>query len=495
MRKQNGRLNRPLAVTPLVALALAGCGDDATTPATTPADTSSPAADVSPGTDTTTEPGTDTATGTDTAAPTLPPQVECTATVCRVSAPINDPVTASFTMTADKQWLLEGGVFIGDDSAETVLTIEPGTTVYGETASKAFLTIRRGSRIEAAGTAEKPIVFTSSKSPGQRARGDWGGLVINGRAPVNGCETAPCESEGEGGTGQYGGGDAADSSGTLRYVRVEFAGFPITEDNELNGVAFQGVGAGTEVDHLQVHMAKDDGVEFFGGTVNVKHVVLTGISDDNIDWTDGWTGKAQFVLVQQYEDAGDNGIEADNNGDNNDALPRSAPMLANLTIIGVPEAASSDLGVLLREGTAAHLHDSVVLGWNEACFDIDHSATFALAKDGEALSGELMVKNTILSCAKTFVADDEKNDAGEAQPDPWSVEAFLFTLNSGNKTVDPDLTKPFDTAAPDARPKAGSPALTGAATPSDAFFTSVPYVGAFDATNDWTAGWITTSRN
>jgi hypothetical protein len=187
MRKQNGRLNRPLAVTPLAALALAGCGDDATTPATTPADTSSPAADVSPGTDTTTEPGTDTATGTDTAAPTLPPQVECTATVCRVSAPINDPVTASFTMTADKQWLLEGGVFIGDDSAETVLTIEPGTTVYGETASKAFLTIRRGSRIEAAGTAEKPIVFTSSKSPGQRARGDWGGLVINGRAPVNGC--------------------------------------------------------------------------------------------------------------------------------------------------------------------------------------------------------------------------------------------------------------------------------------------------------------------
>ncbi len=504
MRKLIGRLAHPVATTPLLALALSACGDDGATTPTTPSvdaiagtDTTSPGSDATtPGTDTTVDPGTDTTTpGTDTAPPVaqLPEQVTCTGDVCRVSAPIDNPITTSFTMTADKKWLLEGGVFVGDETGETVLTIAPGTVIYGETASKAFLTIRRGSRIEAVGTAEKPIVFTSSKSPGQRARGDWGGLIINGRAPVNGCDAAPCESEGEGGTGQYGGDAADDNSGTLRYVRVEFAGFPITEDNELNGIAFQGVGAGTTVDHLQVHMAKDDGVEFFGGTVNVKHVVLTGISDDNVDWTDGWVGKAQFVLVQQYEDAGDNGIEADNNGDNNDALPRSSPTLSNVTLIGSPDSSSSDLGVLFREGTAARLHNSIITGWNEACYDMDHAATFAIAKDGDALSGNLAVANTIFDCAKQFLADDEKNDAGEAQPDPWSVEAFLFTLNTGNSRVAAMLEDALNTETPNARPKAGSPALTGAVIPTDAFFTQVPYVGAFGS-EDWTAGWITTAR-
>ena len=487
MRKLIGRLAHPVTTTPLVALALAACGDDGAT--TTPAtDTTTVGDTTSPGADTT-SPGDDATPP----APQLPAQVTCTGDLCRVSAPIDNPITTSFTMTADRKWLLEGGVFVGDETSETVLTIEPGTIVYGETASKAFLTIRRGSRIEAVGTAEKPIVFTSSKSPGQRARGDWGGLIINGRAPVNGCDAAPCESEGEGGTGKYGGAAAEDNSGTLRYVRVEFAGFPITEDNELNGVAFQGVGSGTTVDHLQVHMAKDDGVEFYGGTVNVKHVVLTGISDDNVDWTDGWTGQAQFILVQQYEDAGDNGIEADNNGDNNDALPRSSPTLSNVTLIGSPESSSSDLGVLFREGTAARLHNSILTGWNEACYDMDHAATFALAKEGEALSGNLAIANTIFDCAKNFLADDEKNEAGEAQPDPFSVEDFLFTLNTGNSRVSADLEDALNTAAPNARPKAGSPALTGAVIPSGAFFTQVPYVGAFGA-EDWTAGWITTER-
>lgn len=224
-----------------------------------------------------------------------------------------------------------------------MLTIEPGTQIFGETSSKAFLVIRRGSKIQAVGTKAAPIVFTSSKAAGARARGD-GGVVINGRAPINGCDAAPCVAEGEGGTGLYGGANAADDSGTLRYVRVEFGGFPITEDNELNGIAFQGVGSGTDVDHIQIHMAKDDGIEFFGGTASAKFILTTGVSDDNIDWTDGWTGKLQFAVAQQYEDTGDNGIEADNNGDNNAALPRSSPTLSNLTLIGVPTASSSDVG-------------------------------------------------------------------------------------------------------------------------------------------------------
>ena len=174
-------------------------------------------------------------------------------------------------------------------------------------------------------------MFTSDQLEGQKARGDWGGLIINGNAPINGCDEDLCSAEGEGSTGLYGGDNTEDNSGTLRYVRVEYAGTQFSEDNELNGIAFQGVGSGTTVEYIQVHMNADDGVEFYGGSVNVKYVVLTGIGDDSMDWTDGWNGKAQFVLAKQASDDGDNGIEADNNKANNDFEPRSNPTLANMT--------------------------------------------------------------------------------------------------------------------------------------------------------------------
>ncbi|HAA56899.1 MAG TPA: hypothetical protein DCE42_19185, partial [Myxococcales bacterium] len=262
-----------------------------------------------------------------------PEGVECKDKVCTLTGVI----TESFKMTADKQWILSGGVFIGDDKAETVLTIEAGTKIYGETATiPGTLIIRRHSKIMAVGTKDAPIVFTSSKAAGSRARGDWGGVVINGLAKINPCDagTSPCEALGEGagkdGTGYYGGDKDDDNSGELKYVRVEFAGRTFGEKNELNGIAFQGVGSGTKISYIQVHMNKDDGVEFFGGTANFKYVLLTGIGDDNLDWTQGWRGKGQFLIAQQYDDAGDNGIEADNNDNSKDAAPRSKPMLSNL---------------------------------------------------------------------------------------------------------------------------------------------------------------------
>ena len=143
-----------------------------------------------------------------------------------------------------------------------------------------------------------------------------------------------CEANGEGNSGLYGGNNHEDSSGVLRYVRVEWAGFPVTGTDELNGIAFQGVGAGTVVDYIQVHYNNDDGVEFFGGTVNVKHVYLTGNKDDSMDWASGWRGKAQFILVHQAADEGNNGIEASNLESPMNGEPRSNPILANLTLIG-----------------------------------------------------------------------------------------------------------------------------------------------------------------
>ena len=131
-----------------------------------------------------------------------------------------------------------------------------------------MLVVRRNAQIMAEGTVEEPIIFTSSKEPGSRARGDWGGLIINGNAPINSCSDNTeefCEAFGEGGTGFYGGNDPSDDSGVLKYVRVEFAGTLVSPENELNGIAFQGVGSGTEIDYIQVHMNADDGIEFFGG--------------------------------------------------------------------------------------------------------------------------------------------------------------------------------------------------------------------------------------
>ncbi len=393
--------------------------------------------------------------------------------------------TEDLTLTADVDWVLRGGVFIGDDVNSTVLTIEAGTTIYGESATDGMLVIRRNAQIVANGTAEAPIVMTSSKAEGSRARGDWGGLIINGNAPINACadgEIELCEAYGEGGTGWYGGNDAADSSGVLNYVVVAYAGTLVSPDNELNGIAFQGVGSGTEVDFIQVHMNADDGIEFFGGNVNVKHVVVTGAGDDSVDWTDGWQGNAQFVVVQQFDDNGDNGIEADNNGEANDADPMSEPTLANLTIIGSPDSESSDLGILLREGTGAHIVNSMVLGFNDACLDIDHEVTW-----GNMDNGGLTLEGLALDCETNF-----KDDAEDGEP-AADLEAF-FAEGTGNATSNAGVVDGFNLDAPDYRANAdvaeavNSEHLTG-------WFDTVDFIGAVGADDDWTNGWTIHAQN
>ena len=306
---------------------------------------------------------------------------------------ISGTITSDLTLTPNYTYVLSGGVFVGDKSSDSntvTLTVEPGVTIYGDTSALSFLAVSRGAKLEAAGTKEKPIIMTSANAiDGNANPGDWGGLIINGKAPLN----TGASAEGEGDTGTYGGSDAADSSGTLKWLEVSFGGKQITSDNELNGIAFQGVGSGTEVDYVHVHMSKDDGVEFFGGTVNGKHIAITGVGDDNIDWTDGWTGKLQYVVAIQYEYDSDNGIEADNNGNDNSASPVSSPMLSNVTLIGIPDSSGSDLGLLLREGTAGKLYNMVVWGFNDTCLSLDQGATFTNAENGN-----LSMNGTILYC-------------------------------------------------------------------------------------------------
>jgi hypothetical protein len=382
-------------------------------------------------------------------------------------------IVDDWTIPAGVPYLLRAGVFIGDDENTTVLTIDPGATIFGESSTDGMLVIARNSRIEALGTVDAPIVFTSDKNPGSRSRGDWGGLVINGNAPINSADPAQCDNEGgwaygEGGTGWYGGCDADDDSGTLRYVRVEFAGTLVSPDNELNGIAFQGVGSGTEVDYVQVHMNADDGVEFFGGTVSAKHLVLTGIGDDCLDWTDGWQGNAQFVLAQQYDDASDNGIEADNNGDDRSALPMSLPRLSNVTLVGAPSSDASDVGILLREGTGAELMNIIVKGFNDSCLDIDHDETFA-----NIATGDLKLDYTTLDCATNITPDEEETQQQD-----------FFDAGTGNAEASVSLSL----WSPSSEIAGGDPSAWGS------FFEAATYQGAIGST-DWTVGWTTSAAN
>lgn len=375
---------------------------------------------------------------------------------------IGGPVESSITLTNETLWLIQGQLSVEDGAS---LTIEAGTEIVGGTAGDTdTLIVRQGGRIFSEGTRDNPIIL---RGPQAEGRGEWGGVVINGFAPINGCAEGvdPCTAQGEGNSGTYGGNDPNDNSGVLRYTIVSNAGRLFSEENELNGIAFQGVGDGTTVEFVQVHLNEDDGVEFFGGTVNAKYLVLSGIGDDSLDWTQGWQGNVQYLVAKQYTDNGDQGIEADNNGDANDSTPRARPTLANMTFVG---QSNTDIGWLLREGTGARIANSVVTGFGEYCVDIDNQSTFDNVEN-------LTVNNSIAGGCALGTFDD-------ADGDSFLVSAW-FLDQAGNQNADPLL----DNIAP----AAGSPALGVGAVPfTNSFFDNVDFAGAIrSADTDWTQGW------
>lgn len=317
---------------------------------------------------------------------------------------VTDDILTDTTWTADKVWVLEQPIFVGRDCGadgaaaecvEATLTIEPGTTVVGKTdldqgVRGAYLVVSRGSRLvaDATGedrvpTAEEVIVFTSDKPRGERARGDWGGLIINGRAQTN----AGLEAEGEGDSGLFGGDDDEDDSGILRGVRIEFAGDRVTPTDELNGLALQGVGAGTTLSYIQIHYNVDDGIEPFGGTASVDHLVVTGIGDDSVDGTDGYRGFMQFIVGQQRGDAADNGMEISNDGEDADASPRSTAVIANATMIGADQVVQSgeiagpngDIGANFREGSHYRVYNSIFRDFGVSGFCVENAGTVTAA--------------------------------------------------------------------------------------------------------------------
>ena len=413
--------------------------------------------------------------------------VDGTTNTCQITG----RVTADLRLTAGNHYALSGPVFIGGDNTDSAtLTVDPGVVVYGASGND-YLVISRGSSIEANGTASQPITFTSSQHVSNGvtaglangAAGQWGGIIILGNGTSTKCpETGDCSLQVEGAQegAVFGGTDNTDSSGTLRYVRVMHGGFEIAPDNELNGITFGGVGSGTTVEYLQVHKNADDGVEFFGGAVNARYVVLTGIQDDSVDWDNGYAGKMQFVLVKHADDNSDanRGIEGD--GDGGTGMPFSNPTVANMTIIGNTFDGEDDSeGVLLRDQTNAQLYNFVVTGPADMgeCFELD------LTDDADTtLLGNVDGTNTPpMVFASSVIACDEsiKNSTNSsfdlatwfaAQTNSSVSDAGQAGVLNGIYTIDTTTATDVSTI--------------------DSFFLPTDFIGAVkDEQNDWTADW------
>lgn len=327
--------------------------------------------------------------------------------------------TEDLDLDANNNYKVNGSLIM---ASGTTLRVPAGMTVEALAAgSDVYIAISQGATIEAIGTADSPIIFTSDASA--PAAGDWGGLILLGDAPINsvsGTATATSEIA----SLPYGGTDTTDNSGILRYVRVQYSGGSADGQSENNGVSFYGVGNGTTVEYVQVFEGKDDGFEFFGGTVNANYISVVNAQDDSIDWTEGYTGTITNAYVKHGADH-DKGIEADgfntDIGNNSNPIYFSAPTVTNLTIIGLGSATSSE-AIRLRAGTRATFNNVLLEGYGEG-FDLDGNATDSPTGAG-VTSGETSVTNILF----TDITLKVKNDTGVT-----FTEADLIT-GDGNGT-------------------------------------------------------------
>mgnify|MGYP003444572545 FL=1 len=391
-------------------------------------------------------------------------------------------------------YLLQKLIYVTGDST---LTIKPGVQVLGDTDQAgeiAALIVTRGSKLDAVGTKDEPIVFSSGNPEGARAPGDWGGVVLLGGASINSgtcvggtgdsCQGGHFESNVEGldptdPKAKFGGTDDDHDCGKLEYARIEYAGFQLSMDNELNGLTVGACGKKTKLSYVQVHRGSDDGIEFFGGTAGIDHAVLSAISDDGLDWDLGWRGNAQFVVIHQAMNDGDKGIEADNLGSNEAAAPRSKPTLYNFTMIGNP----TKVALLLREGTQGVLRNFLVQGFATA---LDLAATSVNL--GDDWPGALSVESSVFHDNKAAGDSDSMDDDKGFNED----EAVKAGDRKNVFDVDPGL----GTSISEPNYKPGSDKLADKATPPSGFDTAAKYAGAVDpAGTDWTKGWTTYSSN
>ena len=405
-------------------------------------------------------------------------------------------------------YLLRGWVYV---AAGSELTIEPGTIIKGEKESAASLIVEPGAKIYAQGTATQPIVFTSAQPKGSRRPGDWGGLIVCGNG-LNNKGVLGQQIEG-GPRTKHGGNDAADNSGVLSYVRVEFAGYPFQKDKEINGITFGSVGSGTTVDHLQVSYSNDDSFEWFGGSVNCKNLVAFNGWDDEFDTDNGFSGAVEYALSIRDPRIADtsqsNGFESDNNASGAETTPFTSATFKHVTFIGPRTARNSDFENSSSYITAGSLYpdNGSKLGRFQAAMHLRRStqlnATGVLAVgypvglilDGEkgntvqyASQGKLSLKNIIFAGMDVIGTDKNKE---------YNDYLFDYTTGTADETR-PSFSHTFFLSEATNRIRTEAElALTDPAGTGQNYCPSTAlsdgqggYIGAFrDASDNWLEGW------
>jgi PKD repeat protein len=416
---------------------------------------------------------------------------------------VTGEITTNTNWTNDNIYLLDGWVYV---RAGATLTIEPGTVIKGDSDTKGSLIIERGAMIIADGTPEQPIVFTSQKPAGQRSYGDWGGLILCGRATVNtpenaGAGTAAGEAVIEGGVGSiYGGGSNPnddDNSGIVRYVRLEFGGIPFQPNSEINGLTCGGVGRGTIIDHVQVSYSGDDGFEWFGGTVNATNLISYNNWDDDFDTDFGFRGNVQFGLVVRdpniADQSGSNGFESDNDGQGTGNTPITQPVFSNITVVG-PLAFNSTINsnykraLHLRRNTKTSVFNSVFAGYPTGLL-IDGSSTHLNAQNND-----LRFKNNVLCQMNDTLATTSNADPNNVSG-AFDISSWYSSMGYGNASISNISELLFNNMSnsnPDFTLMANSPLAVGASFTdsylNNSFFTPTTYRGAF-GTENWTSCW------
>ena len=393
------------------------------------------------------------------------------------------------------KYTLTGFVYVGKGAT---LEFAAGSIIVADGSVKTALIIEQGAKLVADGKADAPIVFTSNKAANTRTNMDWGGISICGYAPTNRPLVPAPITEG-GSNRPYGGTDAGDNSGILRYVRIEFAGITAENNSELNGLTLYGVGAGTIIENVQTSFCGDDGFEFFGGTVNCKNLISYASGDDDFDFDFGYNGQIQYAvsLRDKFHDDDDaNQIECDNDASATTALPYTRPVLSNFTLIGVfdttglPSNARHRFGNRWRRATRFEFRNSIILGsWGNA-----------MALDGDAtingfLNNESIFRNNLVFSYNRFSGSAQTAFISTNQTllsNATLLSTLTNTTNANTVLADQNaamLTAPFNFTAPNFVPTTGSPALTGASYGGlSAFFSTGAFRGAFGTTN-WMQGW------
>ncbi len=323
-------------------------------------------------------------------------------------------------------YTLTGRVTVKDGAK---LTIKPGVTVEASSAATdgiiRYIAVAQGGEIHVQGTASAPVVMTSAdKTPGS-----WGGLVLCGKAPIN--KGAPAQAEVSGLA--YGGTDASDSSGSIKYLRIEYSGYAYNSEKEFNGLSMFGVGNGTTLEYIQIHEGSDDGFEWFGGTANAKYLVVTNfhqeVGDDLFDWTEGWSGTGENWYGIR-KNASNRGIEADNNSNDHMATPISNPTIKNLTLIGNGiDGGGENQAMKLRVGTKAQFDNVVLKDWGTG-FDIQHDEGIGYVADGQLKATRVKFDNVGVESKGTDTAGNAADVSGVYSVDQTATGA-------GNGTAKP----------------------------------------------------------